>query len=101
MLRIILVQFALAAAAWTNAAILPASMDINRLSLIGWLNALAGILTAARFISSSALFFKASQWFDAMTPSVIGLFRHAMYRLSDNYEYLGQRQRRSEKEEVY
>jgi len=101
MLRMILVQFVLTAAAWTNASILPASMDITRLSLIGWLNALAGVLTAARFISSTALFFKASQWFDAMTPSVIGLFRHAMYRLSDNYEYLGHRQRRSEKEEVY
>jgi hypothetical protein len=101
MLRIILVQLVLAGAAWTNASILPASMDVTRLSLIGWLNAFAGVLTTARFISSIALFFKASQWFDAMSPSVIGLFRHAMYRLSDNYEYLGQRQKRSEKEEVY
>ena len=101
MLRIIFVQFVLAVAAWTNAAILPASLDVSRLSLIGWLNALAGVLTAARFISSTALFFKASQWFDAMTPSVIGLFRHAMYRLSDNYEYLGQRQPGSGKEEAY
>jgi hypothetical protein len=101
MLRMILVQFVLAAAAWTNASILPASLDITRLSLIGWLNALAGVLAAARLISATALFFRASQWFDAMSPSVIGLFRQAMYRLSDNYEYLGQRQRRSEKEEVY
>jgi hypothetical protein len=87
--------------AWTNAAILPASLDVSLPSLVGWLNAAVGMLAVSRTASSIVLFFKASQWFDAMRPGVVGIFRHAMYRLSDNYEFLGQRRKDPEKEEVY
>jgi hypothetical protein len=87
--------------AWGNAAILPASLEVNLASIVGWLNAIVGILTLSRAISAAALFFKASQWFDAMSPKFIGLLRQAMYKLSDNYEYLGRKRRDSEKEEVY
>jgi hypothetical protein len=87
--------------AWTNAAILPASLQANVPSFMGWLNAAVGILAVSRAASTTVLFFKTSQWFDAMRPNVIGILRRAMYRLSDNYEYLGQKRKDPEEEEVY
>jgi hypothetical protein len=36
-----------------------------------------------------------------MSPNFVGLYRQAMYRLSDNYEYLGPKKRDPEKEKVY
>jgi hypothetical protein len=89
------------ALAWLNAATLPASLNATVPSLVGWLNAAAGIITLGRAASSTILFFNASQWFDAMRPKVVGILRHAMYRLSDNYEYLAQKRKNPEKEEVY
>jgi len=87
--------------AWLNAAILPASLSATVPSLVVWLNAAAGILSLGRAMSSAILFFNASQWFDAMRPKFIGILRQAMYRLSDNYEYLGRKRKNAEKEEVY
>lgn len=87
--------------AWFNAATLPASLDVTVPSLTGWLNAAVGILSVSRTASTAILFFNASQWFDAMRPNVVGILRRAMYRLSDNYEYLGQKRQDPEKEEVY
>jgi hypothetical protein len=87
--------------AWCNAALLPASLEVNLPSIVGWLNSLVGILTLSRVVCATALFFQASQWFDAMSPSLVGLLRRTMYKLSDNYEYLGQRKRDPEKEKVY
>ena len=89
------------ALAWFNAALLPASLDVNLISVVGWLNSLVGILTLSRVVSATALFFNASQWFDSMSPTLVGLFRRLMYKLSDNYEYLGQKKRDPEKEKVY
>ena len=89
------------ALAWCNAALLPASLEVSLASIMGWLNSLVGILTLSRVVSTTALFFKASQWFDAMSPTLVGLLRRAMYKLSDNYEYLGQKKRDPEKEKVY
>ena len=89
------------ALAWCNAALLPASLAVNLASMVGWLNALVAMLTLSRVISATALFFNASQWFDAMSPTLVGLLRRAMYKLSDNYEYLGQKKRDPEKEQVY
>jgi hypothetical protein len=86
---------------WCNATTLPASLDLSLASIVGWLNALVGILTLSWVICAAALFFKASQWFDAMSPTLVGLLRQAMYRLSDNYEYLGQKKRDPAKEKVY
>ena len=87
--------------AWCNAALLPASLAVNPASIMGWLNALIGVLTLSRVISATALFVNASQWFDPMSPTLVGLLRQAMYKLSDNYEYLGQKKRDPEKEQVY
>jgi hypothetical protein len=91
----------LSALAWCNAAVLPASSEVDLPSIVGWLNALVGIVTLSRVISAATLFFKASQWFDAMSPRIVGILRQAMYKLSDNYEYLAPKRRDPEKEEVY
>ena len=91
----------LSAFAWFNTAVLPASSAIDLPSIVGWLNALVGIVTLSRVISAATLFFKASQWFDAMSPRIVGMLRQAMYKLSDNYEYLAPKRRDPEKEEVY
>jgi hypothetical protein len=99
--RVILWSGILSAFAWSNAAILPASIEASLASIVGWMNALAGIVTLSRAISAGILFFKASQWFDTMSPKFVGLLRQAMYKLSDNYEYLGSKKQDPEKEEVY
>jgi hypothetical protein len=90
-----------AIAGWSNASWLPASWSLDSDSIVGWLNAGIGILAASRFLSASILFIKAAQWFDAMRPNVIGLVRMLMYKLSDNYEFLGQRKADPEREKVY
>jgi hypothetical protein len=99
--RMIILFSISSALAWCNAAILPASHDIDLASIVGWVNALVGMLTLSRVISATTLFFKASQKFDAMNPPLLGLLRRAMYKLSDNYEYLAQKKQDPEKEEVY
>jgi hypothetical protein len=91
----------LSALAWFNTAVLPASCVVDLPSIVGWLNALVGIVTLSRVISATTLFFNASQWFDAMSPSIVGIVRQAMYKLSDNYEYLAPKRRDPEKEKVY
>lgn len=91
----------LSAFCWCNVVILPASFEMSLASVFGWLNALVGIVTLTRVISAATLFFKASQWFDAMSPRFVGLLRHAMYKLSDNYEYLAPKRQDPEKEKVY
>ena len=90
-----------AIAGWSNAGWLPASWSLDSDSIVGWMNAGIGIIAASRFVSASILFIKAAQWFDAMRPNVIGLFRMLMYKLSDNYEFLGQRKTDPEREKVY
>ncbi len=99
--RVILFSAILSSCAWSNVAILPASLELDMPSIVGWLNAAIGIATLTRLISAATLFYKASQWFDSMSPKFIGLLRLAMYRLSDNYEYLDPKRRDREKEEVY
>ena len=98
-----MIQIASAAAivSWTNVGLFPASLECTGSAFFGWTNALIGIFAASRLISSTALFFRASQWFDTMKPTIIGLMRTAMYKLSDNYEYLAPQKRDPEKEEVY
>jgi hypothetical protein len=87
--------------AWANAVLLPASMETTLSSITGWLNAAVGIFALSRTAGAIILFFETSQWFDAMRPNVVGILRRAMYRLSDNYEYLGRKRKDPEEEEVY
>lgn len=90
-----------AIAGWSNAGWLPASWSLDSDSIVGWMNAGVGIIAGSHFLSSTILFIKAAQWFDAMRPNVIGLIRMLMYKISDNYEFLGQRKTDPEREKVY
>jgi hypothetical protein len=99
--RVIRVCGVLSALAWCNAAVLPASSELSLASIAGWLNAFVGMVTLSRAISAAILFFKASQWFDAMSPKFVGLLRLAMYKLSDNYEYLAPKKQDPERKKVY
>jgi hypothetical protein len=91
----------IALAGWSNASWLPASSSMNSDSIVGWMNAGVGIIAASRFLSTAILFINAAQWFDAMRPNVIGFIRMLMYKLSDNYEFLGQRKADPQREKVY
>jgi hypothetical protein len=90
-----------AVVAWANANLLPVSWSLDTDSVVGWLNAALAIVATSRFMSASLVFVKAAQWFDAMRPNVIGLIRILMYKISDNYEFLGQRKTDPEREKVY
>src|SRR5690242_16906297 len=92
---------AAAVSSWWNVASLPAQLSADLPCLVGWANAVVGVYAGARLLSNLALFVRASQWFDSMSPNVVGLLRRTMYRLSDNYEYLGEQRRDPEKEKVY
>ena len=94
-------SFVMAAGGWYNAATLPASLSLDPESALGWVNAVVGMIGSARFLTATVLFVHAAQWFDSMSPSLIGFLRLLMYRLSDNYEYLGQRKTDPEREKVY
>src|SRR5258706_4670874 len=94
-------SFVMAVGGWYNAATLPASLSFDAESVVGWINAIVGIAGSARFFSTSVPFLYAAQWFDSMSPSLIGFLRLLMYRLSDNYEYLGHRKTDPEREKVY
>lgn len=99
--RVIYWHTAAFTASWWNVVNLPAELSTDPPSLLGWANAVAGVYMGGRLLSFLVLFVRASQWFDSMSPSVVGLFRRTMYRLSDNYEYLGEQRRHPESEEVY
>ena len=99
--RMILVCGLLSLLAWCNVMILSTSVEISLSFIFAWANAVLGILTLTRAMSAATLYYKASQWFDALSPSFVGLLRRAMYKLSDNYEYLRPTKRDPEKEEVY
>jgi hypothetical protein len=86
---------------WANVVLLPATFELSVSSVYGWANAAIAICATSRLTSATALFFRASQWFDAMRPTLVGAIRMAMYQLSDNYEYLGPQKRKSKKDTVY
>lgn len=79
----------LAVAAWALAVRWPATFALDGASLVGWLSGALAIVSTARFIASSVVYVRASQWFDKMAPWAVGFCRRAMYRLSDNPDFLG------------
>src|SRR5690242_17401131 len=60
--RAILWSGTVAIAAWSNASWLPASWSLDSDSIVGWMNAGIGIITAGRFLSAMIVFIKAAQW---------------------------------------
>jgi hypothetical protein len=70
--------------------LLPASLTVDTVSCVGWVTGLAAIVATGCFFSRFCLFIQASQRFDSLTPGAIGAIRRWMFRISDNYEFLGE-----------
>lgn len=60
-----------------------------QIALLGLGASALAVLTTGRFLSRLFLYFNASQWFDRMTPWIVGYCRRTLYRISDNPEFLG------------
>ncbi len=89
----------IAVVAWTLALRCPAALALEPEDLAGWGFGAIAILATARLGARAILYWRASQWFDQMRPSVVGLYRRTMYRLSENPEFLGEENpRRRERE---
>lgn len=90
--------------AWPVALVWPARWASDPASAAGWIAAAAGIVALAEAAAGAWLYVRASQRFDHLAPAALGWLRRALYRLSDNHEFLGEeplpRQRRV-RESVY
>jgi hypothetical protein len=75
---------------WMLAMEFPADSTFSVTSITGWLSGAAAILATARFIAWSVIYVRASQWFDEMAPWAVGLCRRALYRFSENPDFLGE-----------
>lgn len=82
--------FLASATAWPLAILLPASLRMDGSSISGWFSGLVAIFASGCFLSRFGLFLKASQRYDSLTPGAIGALRRWMFRISDNYEFLGE-----------
>ena len=73
---------------WAAAIEWPADFSYGASSLVGWASGAVAIATTARFVAHGVVYVRASQWFDQMAPWAVGFCRRAMYRLSDNPDFL-------------
>ncbi len=80
----------IAVVAWALALRCPADLSLEPEALAGWGFGAISIVSTARLGARSILYWQASQWFDQMSPRVVGLYRRTMYRLSENPEFLGE-----------
>lgn len=63
-----------------------------------WIFAVPAIVCTGLFLARACLYLRASQSFNRLTPSFIGAIRRALFRLSDNYEFLGEENPRRRRE---
>lgn len=75
---------------WPVACLWPAELSADGSSLAGWLFGVLAIFAAAESCAACLLYLRASHWFDRHAPRFVGLVRRALYRLSDNHEFLGE-----------
>ncbi len=73
---------------WSAAIWWPADFAGDFRSLTGWVSGALAIMATARFVAHGVIYVRASQWFDQMAPWAVGFCRRAMYRLSDNPDFL-------------
>lgn len=92
----------IAAAAWPVALTWPARPAVD--TLPGWGAGFLAILATSEFLACASLYLRASQRFNKLKPGFIGWMRRALYRLSDNHEFLAEEplpRRRRAKESIY
>ena len=78
--------------AWACAIAFPAAARLDRSSVIGWAATALAIAATARMLAGTMVYFRGAQWFDPMSPAVIGWYRRTMYWLSEDAEFLGRGQ---------
>ncbi len=76
-------------AAWFFAIKYPADETLSGGSIAGWVSGAIAIASSARLIAWSVIYVRASHWFNRMAPWAVGVCRHAMYRFSENPDFLG------------
>ena len=87
--RTIWLLAALVPACWGAVMMSPPALSYQAASLAGWAAAAIAMPGTAHLLASGAIYVRASQWFDRMAPWAVGVCRRAMYRLSDNPDFLG------------
>ena len=75
---------------WPVACLWPAALSTDTSSVAGWVSGVLAILASAEACAAGLLYLRASHWFDRHAPHFVGLARRALYRLSDNHEFLGE-----------
>lgn len=88
------------AAAWTAALKFPANETASPASVVGWISGAIAMSTLARLIAWSVIYVRASHWFNRMAPWAVGACRNAMYRFSENPDFLGPKATREEEEKT-
>ncbi len=78
--------------AWACAIGFPAASRLDRTSAIGWAATALAIAGTARMLAGTMVYFRGAQWFDPMSPALIGSYRRMMYWLSEDAEFLGRGQ---------
>jgi hypothetical protein len=80
-----------AAVMWPVALVWPAPPPLWQVgALAAWAVAASAIATLAESVAGLWLYVKTSQRFNRQTPGVVGWLRRALYRISDNHEFLGE-----------
>lgn len=80
----------IAAAAWPFAIIRPVRAAFDAAVLAEWTAALLAITALAEAAAALWLYVTTSQRFNRQTPGLVGWLRRALYRLSDNHEFLAE-----------
>lgn len=102
--RLTWVSGVVALISWPVAIAFPATFDFGFASVAGWVSGLIAVLATTAAVAGLWVFLKGSQRFDRLTPSLVGALRRLMFRLSDNYEFLGEEPevaRKATKRSVY
>ena len=94
---------ALSVLGWATAIEWPAAIAGDASSFVGWGSGALAIMATARLIAHGVVYVRASQWFDQMAPWAVGFCRRAMYRLSDNPDFLDSAdpKRREKEKSIY
>lgn len=74
--------------AWAAAIRYPAEAVFRVGSAVGWVAGAVAIYATGRLITACVVYVRASHWFDRMAPWAVGACRRAMYRFSDNPDFL-------------
>ncbi len=78
----------LAVVCWAAALQYPAGSSVSTPSLVGWLAGAVAIYATGRLITACVVYVRASHWFDRMAPWAVGACRRALYKVSDNPDFL-------------